>query len=193
KNPLWWPTLPGKWFNNSYCLLLLSYYSNHLSHPNQPYITYPCSISHRTLCEDQGPLLFNSNDAYVNMNEKIEIKCGIRGDYFYCVWEKDTNIFRTEDVYKGMYSGMSRPDKTTNNQCGIVLNRTTLEDNGIWTCKVYTQWKVLEGSKKVTLTVNGITIPPCYYECGIDHDWICGTDNKTYQNPCMLKIAACQK
>ncbi|CAL4201037.1 unnamed protein product, partial [Meganyctiphanes norvegica] len=38
---------------------------------------------------------------------------------------------------------------------------------------------------------NGITAHPCYYECGIDHDWVCGTDDKSYQNPCMLNISAC--
>ncbi|CAL4060619.1 unnamed protein product, partial [Meganyctiphanes norvegica] len=63
---------------------------------------------------------------------------------------------------------------------------------GIWTCKIYTQAGVHEGSKKVTLKVNGITAPPCYYECGIDHEWVCGTNNKSYQNPCMFKISACE-
>ena len=50
-NRLWWPILPGKWYSKSHCLLLLSYRSNWRSHHNEPFITFPCSISHRTLCE----------------------------------------------------------------------------------------------------------------------------------------------
>ncbi|CAL4059147.1 unnamed protein product, partial [Meganyctiphanes norvegica] len=189
-NPLWWPLLQEKWFSNRYCLLLLAYKSNWKSHPNRPYIIFPCSISHRTLCE--GPLLFNSHDAFVNLNEKIQLYCGTRSNYVYCVWEKDNQIIRTEDVYKGMYSGISRPVKTTNNQCGIVLNKATIEDQGIWTCKIYTLETVFVGRKNVTLTVNGIKAPLCYYDCGIDYEWVCGTDKKNYQNRCMLKVAACK-
>ncbi|CAL4124710.1 unnamed protein product, partial [Meganyctiphanes norvegica] len=192
ESPLWWPILPGRWYSSKYCLLLLTYRSNWNSHPNQPYITFPCSISHRTLCEDLGPLLFNSNDVFVNINEKIELNCGIRSDYLYCFWEKDANIFMTEDVYKGMYSGLSRPDKTTHNQCGIVVDKATIEDQGIWTCKIHNQATVLTGSKKVILTVGRIAAPPCYYECGIDHDWVCGTDDTSYQNTCMLNTSACE-
>ncbi|CAL4112322.1 unnamed protein product, partial [Meganyctiphanes norvegica] len=187
---LWWPILPGKWFNYTNCLLLLAYRSNWREHPNKPYLTYPCANFHRTLCEDVGPLLFNSIEAFVNISEKINLNCGIRSHYFYCTWEKDNNIIQIEDVYKDVYSGISRPDNTTNNQCGIVVDKATIEDQGIWTCKIYSQATVLTGSKKVTLAVTG-TAPPCYRECGIHHDWVCGTDNKSYQNPCSLIVSAC--
>ncbi|CAL4183217.1 unnamed protein product, partial [Meganyctiphanes norvegica] len=91
-NRLWWPTLPGKWYNTTHCLLLLSYRSNYNSHPNKPYITFPCYTSHRTLCEDPGNLQFNPKDVFVSPNEKVQLYCGIGGNYSYCIWEKDTNI-----------------------------------------------------------------------------------------------------
>ncbi|CAL4127926.1 unnamed protein product, partial [Meganyctiphanes norvegica] len=93
-NRLWWPILPGKWYSKSYCLLLLSYRSNWRSHPNEPFITYPCSISHRTLCEDPGNLQFNHKDVFVSPNEKVHLYCGMGGDYSYCIWEKDSNIIK---------------------------------------------------------------------------------------------------
>ncbi|CAL4180693.1 unnamed protein product, partial [Meganyctiphanes norvegica] len=57
----------------------------------------------------------------------------------------------------------------------------------------YSQAKVHVRSKKVTLTAHGITAPPCYNECGIVFDWVCGTDDKNYQNPCMLNVSACEE
>ncbi|CAL4089726.1 unnamed protein product, partial [Meganyctiphanes norvegica] len=191
-NRLWWPILPGKWYNKSHCLLLLSYRSNWKSHPNQPYITYPCSISHRTLCEDPGNLQFNNKDVFVSPNEKVQLYCGIGGDYSYCIWEKDTNIIKIEDVNRGLYRGISRPEKSSNNQCGIVLDQASIEDQGKWTCKVYRNGKVFMDSKNVTLTVNGISAPLCYSECGIEHDWVCGSDGISYQNPCQLDAYACE-
>ncbi|CAL4151112.1 unnamed protein product, partial [Meganyctiphanes norvegica] len=95
-NGLWWEPLPGKWFSKKYCLFLLAYRSNWKKHPYQPFTTYPCLHSHRTLCEDLEPILFNSNEAFVNINEKIQLFCGIRSDYYHCIWEKDTNIIRVK-------------------------------------------------------------------------------------------------
>ena len=42
------------------------------------------------------------------------------------------------------------------------------------------------------LTVNGILAPDCYSECGIKHDWVCGSDGNSYQNPCQLTAYACE-
>ncbi|CAL4102847.1 unnamed protein product, partial [Meganyctiphanes norvegica] len=191
-NRLWWPILPGKWYSKIHCLLLLSYRSNWISHPNQPYITYPCSISHRTLCEDPANMQFNPKDVFVSPNEKVHLYCGIGTDYSYCIWEKDTNIITIENVNRGLYRGISRPEKKSNNQCGIVLDQASIEDQGIWTCKVYRNGEVFMDSKNVILKVNSITPPPCYRECGIEHDWVCGSDGNSYQNPCQLKEYSCE-
>ncbi|CAL4105038.1 unnamed protein product, partial [Meganyctiphanes norvegica] len=102
---------------------------------------------------DLGPLLFNDDEAFVNINEKIELDCGIRRDYLYCRWEKDTNIMKVDDVYKGMFIGISPPEKTVNNQCGIVVDKATIEDQGIWTCKIYTLATILERKKLLPLKV----------------------------------------
>ncbi|CAL4216650.1 unnamed protein product, partial [Meganyctiphanes norvegica] len=41
-------------------------------------------------------------------------------------------------------------------------------------------------------TVNGILAPPCYSECGIAHNWVCGSNGNSYQNPCQLIAYACE-
>ncbi|CAL4092825.1 unnamed protein product, partial [Meganyctiphanes norvegica] len=141
---------------------------------------------------DPGQLQFNNKEVFVSPNEKVHLYCGMGTDYSYCIWEKDTNIITLEDVNKGLYRGISRPEKSSNNQCGLVLDQASLEDQGIWTCKVYRNGKVFMDSKKVTLTVNGISTPPCYSECGIEHDWVCGSDGNSYQNPCQLLATDCE-
>ncbi|CAL4155468.1 unnamed protein product, partial [Meganyctiphanes norvegica] len=40
--------------------------------------------------------------------------------------------------------------------------------------------------------VNGISPPRCYSECGIEHDWVCGSDGNSYQNPCQFNAYACE-
>ncbi|CAL4060343.1 unnamed protein product [Meganyctiphanes norvegica] len=98
-------------------------------------------------------LLFNFNEMIVNPNEKVQLDCGIMGEKRYCVWEKDNDIFQVEDVYEGVYSGMGRPENTEGNQCGIVVDQATIEDHGIWTCKIYIRGTALVGSKNVVITV----------------------------------------
>jgi len=99
-------------------------------------------------------LLFNFNEMIVNPNEKVQLDCGIKGDYRYCVWEKDTDIFQVQDVYEDVYSGMGKPDIVDEtNQCGIVVDQATIEDHGIWTCKIYIRGTALVGSKNVVITV----------------------------------------
>ncbi|CAL4109584.1 unnamed protein product, partial [Meganyctiphanes norvegica] len=188
QSPLFWPTLQVQWINNSYCLLMLAYKSNLDSHPEQPYLIYPCSRFHRTLCEDPGTLLFNSNEAFVKPNEELQLHCGIRGDYYYCLWEKDTNIIQVEDVYKGMYKGLSRPEYAEHNQCGIIVDKITSADEGNWTCTIYIQGTPLVGSRMVKIAES----PPCYSDCGIEHNWVCGTNDRSYQNPCLLNVSACK-
>ncbi|CAL4060932.1 unnamed protein product, partial [Meganyctiphanes norvegica] len=41
-------------------------------------------------------------------------------------------------------------------------------------------------------TANEISIPHCHYDCGTEHLPVCGTNDKTYPNPCWLNFAACQ-
>ena len=62
--------------------------------------------------------------------------------------------FQVEDVYKGVYSGIRGPENTEVNQCGIVINQATTENQGIWTCKIYIQGTVLLGSKNLKLAGN---------------------------------------
>ena len=41
-----------------------------------------------------GLLRFDSNDEIVTPNQKYQLDCGIKGDYYYCVWEKNTDIIQ---------------------------------------------------------------------------------------------------
>ena len=53
---------------------------------------------------------------------------------------------------------MSRPEDTIGNQCGIVIDQATVEDQGLWTCKIFTQGNVFIGSKNVIITGNILEI-----------------------------------
>ena len=57
-------------------------------------------------------------------------------------------------MYKGIYSGLGRPENKEDNQCAIVINEATSEDQGIWTCKVYIQGTVLMASKNLYIAGN---------------------------------------
>ena len=57
-------------------------------------------------------------------------------------------------MYKGSYSGLSRPENKDENQCAIVIAKTTIEDQGIWTCKVYIHGAVLMASKNLYIAGN---------------------------------------
>ncbi|CAL4174282.1 unnamed protein product, partial [Meganyctiphanes norvegica] len=99
------------------------------------------------------PLLFNSNDLIVNPGEQVQLDCGIIGNYTHCVWEKDINILKVQDVYVGIHSGLRRPDNTEGNQCGIVVEQASKETNGRWTCKIYNkQYGALLGFKNIVIT-----------------------------------------
>ena len=56
------------------------------------------------------------------------------------------------DIDKGVYYGMSRPENTDGNQCGIVINNATTEHQGNWTCKVYIHEMTLVATKMVFLS-----------------------------------------
>lgn len=98
-------------------------------------------------------LQFNFDEVIVNPNEKVQLDCGIIGEYRYCVWEKENEIYQVEDVYEAVYSGMSKPEITEGNQCGIVVEQATIEDHGMWTCKIYIKGTALQGTKNVIITV----------------------------------------
>ena len=53
---------------------------------------------------------------------------------------------------------MSKPGDTLGNQCGIVIDQASIEDQGLWTCKIYTQGNVFIGNKTVTITGNILEI-----------------------------------
>ena len=63
-----------------------------------------------------------------------------------------------EDMYRGGYSGISSPNNTEGNQCGLVINRATIEDQGTWICKIYIKGTVLLGSKIINLAGNDSNI-----------------------------------
>lgn len=98
-------------------------------------------------------LLFNFEEIIVNPNEKVQLDCGIQGDMRYCVWEKDNDIYQVQDVYENVYSGMGKPENSEGNQCGITVESATIEDHGVWTCKIYIKGTALQGSKNVIITV----------------------------------------
>ena len=64
------------------------------------------------------------------------------------------NPNQVEDVHKGIYNGLSGPENKEENQCAIVLTEATIEDQGIWTCKVYIQGTVLMASKNLYIAGN---------------------------------------
>ena len=57
-------------------------------------------------------------------------------------------------MHKGIYNGLSGPENKEENQCAIVLTEATIEDQGIWTCKVYIQGTVLMASKNLYIAGN---------------------------------------
>ena len=41
-----------------------------------------------------GLLLFDRDHEVVNLNQKVELDCGITSNYYYCIWEKDNDIIQ---------------------------------------------------------------------------------------------------
>ena len=86
--------------------------------------------------------------------------------HIYCIMNKPFLITepkipifcQIEDVYKGVYNGISSPKNTEGNQCGLVINRATIEDQGTWICKIYIKGTILLGSKIVNLAGNDSNI-----------------------------------
>lgn len=61
-------------------------------------------------------------------------------------------LFQVEDVYSDVYDGLSRPQNTNGNECGIVINSADITHHGRWTCKVFVVGNSLLGSKDVVVT-----------------------------------------
>lgn len=60
--------------------------------------------------------------------------------------------FQVEDVYGNVYDGLSKPENTVGNECGIVINSADITHHGKWTCKVFVVGNSLLGTKNVVVT-----------------------------------------
>ncbi|CAL4082896.1 unnamed protein product, partial [Meganyctiphanes norvegica] len=106
------------------------------------------------LCEAPLFMIFNYKDLIVKPGKQAQLDCGVHGNYSHCLWEKDNYIFQVENVYKGMYKGLRRPDSIEDNQCGIVVEHTTNKTHGVWTCTVYnSEYGAFVASKNCVITV----------------------------------------
>ncbi|KAL7637107.1 UNVERIFIED_CONTAM: hypothetical protein RMT77_012865 [Armadillidium vulgare] len=105
----------------------------------------------------KASLIFNSDSVVVDPGERLQLDCGVEGNYRYCFWEKEgeqqSHTLQVEDVHGGYIKGLSKPDSIKGNECGIVINSVSANDHGVWTCKVFVFAKTLEGSKRVIVTV----------------------------------------
>ena len=50
-----------------------------------------------------GLLLFDRNNIVVNLNQKVELDCGISSNYYYCIWEKDNDFIQVKICYNLFY------------------------------------------------------------------------------------------
>jgi len=96
-------------------------------------------------------LIFNSEMIDVKPNMTINLDCGTRKDYRYCVWEHNNEVFQVEDIYDGVYEGKGKPSVTDDNQCGIVLENAHNKDHGTWTCTIFVRGSSLVGSKNISI------------------------------------------
>ena len=51
--------------------------------------------------------------------------------------------------------------------------------------------KVLLFVKTIQFNVYVLTAN-CKHDCDSKHDWVCGSNNQSYLNPCQLAVADCQ-
>lgn len=61
-------------------------------------------------------------------------------------------LLQVEDVYGNVLEGLSKPENTMGNECGIVINSADISHHGTWTCKVFVVGNSLLGSKNVVVT-----------------------------------------
>jgi hypothetical protein len=99
-------------------------------------------------------IIFDNKQTIVNPGQSLSLDCGVAGDYRYCHWENGRQAaIQVRDVYDGYIEGLSKPQITKGNECGIVIDAVTIEDHGTWTCKVFVIGHTLQGSKNVTVTI----------------------------------------
>jgi len=95
--------------------------------------------------------IFNADTLEVNQNMTVHLDCGTRKDYRYCVWEHNNKVLQVQDIHDGLFEGMSKPNITDDNQCGIVLDSTDSTDHGLWTCTIFVKGSSLVGSKNISI------------------------------------------
>ncbi|KAK8749195.1 hypothetical protein OTU49_015724, partial [Cherax quadricarinatus] len=106
----------------------------------------------------EASFIFDTADVAVTTGETLELKCGVKQDFRYCVWENEKGyIYQVEDVHAGVHAGMRAPEDLTDNQCGVVIDSIGAQDLGAWTCKVHLAGRTLVGSRNVGKTNMG----PC--------------------------------
>nr|QJQ72430.1 polymeric immunoglobulin receptor-like protein [Penaeus vannamei] len=99
-------------------------------------------------------LTFDDSEIVVNPGERLDLNCGFKGEYRYCIWEVEgAKPIQVEDVYGNFHPGMSKPEVSEGNECGIVINSVSTEQHGMWTCRVFITGNSLEGTKNVIVTV----------------------------------------
>ncbi|KAG0726528.1 Fasciclin-3 [Chionoecetes opilio] len=99
-------------------------------------------------------LIFDSTEIVVNPGDPLHLDCGVRGESRYCIWESENGeIIQVEDVYSNVYDGLSQPQNTNGNECGIVVDSANIEQHGTWTCKVFVVGNSLIGAKHVVVTI----------------------------------------
>ncbi|XP_063605376.1 uncharacterized protein LOC134780543 isoform X4 [Penaeus indicus] len=99
-------------------------------------------------------LIFDASEIVVNPGERLDLNCGFKGPYRHCIWELEgAKPIQVEDVYENVHPGMSKPEVSEGNECGIVINSVSTEQHGLWTCRVFITGNSLEGSKNVIVTV----------------------------------------
>ncbi|XP_037795490.1 uncharacterized protein LOC119590818 isoform X5 [Penaeus monodon] len=99
-------------------------------------------------------LIFDASEIVVNPGERLDLNCGFKGQYRHCIWELEgAKPIQVQDVYENVHPGMSKPEVSEGNECGIVINSVSTEQHGMWTCRVFITGNSLEGSKNVIVTV----------------------------------------
>lgn len=108
-----------------------------------------------------------AGDILLQVKAPLQLDCGVEGPYRHCYWEThDGRFFQVEDVHAGLHAGVRAPHTLTHNQCGIVVENTTVADVGEWSCHVLLEEEALKGVR----TVGRACTPPfeslgtgCYY------------------------------
>ncbi|CAL4120122.1 unnamed protein product [Meganyctiphanes norvegica] len=66
-------------------------------------------------------LIFHHNEITVYSGFKVNLDCGVVGDYQWCHWEHDNLIYKLGDISSGAHSKLKLASNSTGIQCGITI------------------------------------------------------------------------